>query len=378
MKSLLLLISLLPLPVFANPWQGGDWQVANAAKSPAAVQALTDFAFPAHIDEASRKGLRTDALLIIKDGKLVYEKYARGYHQNSAHLTWSMSKSVMSALYGRLVLQGKVNIDTAIGEKSPWITDEGVKTVTYDDLLSMASGIDWQESYEYAPVFSSVVAMLYTRGHDDMAKFVSEQGLAHKPGTFWRYSSGDTTLLSGLLKDIVGAEAHTDLPWTLLFEPLGMKSPVWEQDKKGNFVGGSYLYASARDMARFGYLFLNDGMWNGQRLLPAGWVDYSCSVNKAYKQSWINGHIKSSRPYGAQWWLNIEDKSINMMPAWPDAPRNICVASGHWSQMVALFPTENMMVVRMADDREGDGKYSYNEIFKLALKAFASEQGANK
>ena len=127
----------------------------------------------------------------------------------------------------------------------------------------MRSGIDFNEAYEFAPLFSSVLAMLYTRGRADMAAFAAAQPMAAEAGTVWRYKSGDSLILAAALRDLVGADRYPDYPWTALFDRIGVTSAVWERDAAGTFVGSSYLYLTPRDLARIGLLYLRDGCWAG-------------------------------------------------------------------------------------------------------------------
>lgn len=377
--NILLFIALTNLPVAARSlepsqvWPTHGWDIAGeeAVVNADKLKQMHDFAFPADFNELNREGVRTSGLVVIKNGKLVYESYGRGYNKDKPHLSWSMSKSVINTLYGRAVQQGLVDIDRKVSEKSSWVSGD-VAGVTYRNLLHMASGIRWSETYEYAPVYSSVVAMLYTLGHDNMPLFAANQGLEFEPGTHWEYSSGDTNLLSGALKDIVGEQAYSDYPWTSLFDILGITSAVWETDKAGHFVGSSYWYATPRDMAKFGYLYLQDGVWDNKRLLPEGWVNEACSMTEVFKQSYKTKLLKFNRSYGSQFWLNAEDSFIDLGPQWPDVPTDACAAQGHWNQMIVIIPSENMVVVRVADDRAGGKVETNNTILSLAIAAFST------
>lgn len=137
------------------------------------------------------------------------------------------------------------------------------------DLLHWASGTDWQEDYEYAPLKSSVVAMLYTRGREDMAAYTAARDTVASPGQRFLYSSGDSNLLAAALRGMLDASQYPDYPRHALFTPLGIDSAVWERDRAGTYVGSSYLYLSARDLARIGLLMQREGRWQDRQLLPS-------------------------------------------------------------------------------------------------------------
>jgi CubicO group peptidase (beta-lactamase class C family) len=235
--------------------------------------------------------------------------------------------------------------------------------MTMADLLHWASGLDWQEDYEYAPLKSSVVAMLYTRGHPDMAAFTADHGEYAKPGQAFRYSSGDSNLLAAALKTIVGPSRYPDYPWTALFEPLGIRHAVWESDATGTFVASSYAYLTARDLARVGLLMARDGRWGERQLLPKDWVTFNREPFAHYQAN------QDDAVPGGHWWLNRAVEGA--AKPWPDAPADTFAALGHWGQAMYVIPGENLVIVRYGDDR--DGSYRHNELLNLALKAFAAK-----
>jgi CubicO group peptidase (beta-lactamase class C family) len=235
--------------------------------------------------------------------------------------------------------------------------------VTLADLLHWASGLDWQEDYEYAPLKSSVVAMLYTRGHQDMAAFTADHAEYAKPGQAFRYSSGDSNVLSAALKNIVGPARYPDYPWTALFEPLGIRHAVWESDATGTFVASSYACLTARDLARVGLLMAREGRWQDRQLLPKDWVAFNREPFAHYQ-----AHQDEAVP-GGHWWLNRPVEGAAQ--PWPDAPADTFAALGHWGQAMYVIPSEHLVIVRYGDDR--DGSYQHNDLLKLVLKAFAQQ-----
>lgn len=330
----------------------------NAHAEP--LQALEDYAFPARNDE-SRQGIRTDALLVMRDGQVIYERYAGETRAETPHLTWSISKSIMATVLGVASGEGRFQLDDPVAKfYPPFSAHPGI---TLRHLMTWSSGLDWQEDYEYAPLNSSVVAMLYTRGRDDMARFTAEHRSAHPPGTSYLYSSGDSTVLAAALRGMVGKKAYADYPWTALFEPLGIRSAVWETDASGTFVGSSYAYMTARDLARIGLLMQRGGRWNEQQLLPKAWVDFVLTPFAGEQ---------ANEASGAQWWLNRTADGTKR--PWPDAPVDTFAALGHWGQALYVVPSAGLVIVRSADDR--DGSYSHDQLLKLAIAAFGKKAPA--
>lgn len=346
----------------AENWPGSDWDSQLAAPS-AALSELENYAFPAR-DDATRKGVRTDALLVIRDGQVVYERYAAPTTAATPHLTWSMAKSLLATTMGVAYGQGRFRLDAPVADYYPPFAAH--PQVKVGHLLNWASGLDWQEDYEYAPLKSSVVAMLYTRGRTDMAAFTAAHSADAEPGARFRYSSGDTNVLAAALKNMVGEAAYADYPWTALFDPLGITTAVWERDAAGTFVGSSYAYMSARDLARVGLLMQRDGRWGEQQLLPKAWVEFN-------RTPFANYQPQADKPGeavpGGQWWLNAAVAGASK--PWPDAPEDTLVASGHWGQGLYVIASENLVIVRYADDR--DGSFDRNHFLKLVLAALADK-----
>jgi CubicO group peptidase (beta-lactamase class C family) len=343
----------------AETWPTTDWARADVPPSPA-LSALEAYAFTPR-DDDSRAGVRTDALLVIRAGQIIYERYAGPTKASTPHLTWSMSKSLLAATLGVAYGEGRFKLNDSAAQYYPAFAAH--PQIKLGHLFNWASGLDWQEGYELAPLKSSVVAMLYTLGRADMPAFVAEHGAAAAPGTQFRYSSGDSNVLSAALKGMLGEAAYAQYPWTALFEPLGITSAVWETDASGNFVGSSYAYMTARDLARVGLLMQRDGRWGEQQLLPKAWVAFNRTPFAAYQP------IPGEAVPGAQWWLNVPVAGAGK--PWPDAPAQTFAALGHWGQALYVLPEQHMVIVRYADDR--DHSYQHNQLLKLALAAFAPE-----
>lgn len=349
------ILALVSAPAWAEQWPDPDWRSDAAAIDWQAVEA---YAFPAR-DDAGRTGVRSDALLIIRDGRILYERYGAPTRVDTAHLTWSISKSVLATLLGVAYGQGLFALDEPASRYYPPLqAHPGVRLV---DLLHWASGLAWQEDYECAPLKSSVVAMLYTRGRADMAAFTAALPATAAPGARFLYSSGDSNLLAATLRGMLEPGRYEDYPWQALFDPLGIRSAVWERDGAGTYVGSSYLYLSARDLARIGLLMLRDGRWQGRQLLPAGWVAFNRQLSGQAEA------IAGEANPGGHWWLN-QPLAGGTVP-WPDAPPDTYAALGHWGQALYVLPSQKLVIVRYADDR--DGSYRHNELLKRVLATVA-------
>ena len=355
----LLFMLLLSLTTHAENWPAEQWSTGPTLTGPA-IQALETYAFPPR-DDATRKGIRTDALLVIRDGQVIYERYAGPTTADTPHLTWSISKSLMAAVLGVAYGEGLFTLQDPVLKFYPPLQTH--PAITMADLLRWASGLDWQEDYEYAPLKSSVVAMLYTRGHHDMAAFTTDHPEYAQPGQAFRYSSGDSNLLAAALKNIVGPARYPDYPWTALFEPLGIRHAVWETDATGTFVASSYAYLTARDLARVGLLMARDGRWGDRQLLPKDWVSFNRQPFDRYR-----AHQDEAVP-GGHWWLNRATDGAAQ--PWPDAPADTFAALGHWGQAMYVIPSEHLVIVRYGDDR--DGSYRHNELLKRVRLAFAGK-----
>jgi CubicO group peptidase (beta-lactamase class C family) len=343
-------------------WPDGRAEVASARA--AQLQALEEYAFTLQGEDEERKGVRTDGLLLIHKGRVVYERYGRGFDASKRHLSWSVSKSFTSALTGIAVERGAVALDDSICEYVKARRQESC-AITVRNLLEFASGLDWREDYENGGSYqtSSVLAMLYGEGRQDMVSFVTGHELSDKPGTSWRYSSGDATLLAGVLDAALRPSLGKDWAWTLLLDVLGMKSATWERDGKGVVVGSSYLHATPRDLAKLGFLYLHDGCWAGGRVLPANWVTQSTQVSEPIRlKSYERG---SDDVQGWQWWLNRPIPGVQEALPWPSVPEGAYAARGHWGQSITVIPSKELIVVRTADDR--DGSFSLDTLLKLSL-----------
>lgn len=272
----------------------------------------------------------TRAVLVVYNGKLVGEQYAPGFNRHTVMLGWSMAKSLTAALIGILVKKGKLVVD-APAPVPEWKGTDREK-ITLKQLLQQTSGLRFEEAYSKP---SEVTNMLFKRG--DMAAFTAAQPLQHAPGTHFSYSSGNSNILSRIIRHTIGEESYAAFPYTALFYKTGMYSALLEPDASGTYIGSSYSFATPRDFARFGLLYLNNGLWNGEQILPENWVQQTVEPSSADKQ----------KHYGYQFWLNGFSDTNPTERLYPDAPADMFYAAGFGGQNVYIIPSKKLVVVRM-------------------------------
>ncbi|MDD8026388.1 MAG: serine hydrolase [Acidobacteriota bacterium] len=331
-----------PSDAAAKPWPEGDL-LPNTPDltgiDSAMLAAALDNVF-AEPDPAKLK--RTRAVVVVKDGRLIAERYAPGFDKDTPLLGWSMSKSVTSALVGILVGRGKLDI-RAPAPVPEWAgQSDPRRSITLDQLLRMSSGLEWYEEYADHPI-SDVNRMLFLKG--DMAAFAASKPLKTAPGTVFEYSSGTALIISRIIRASIGNQTdYLAFPRRALFNRIGMRTAVMEPDASGTFVGSSFTYASARDWARFGLLYLNDGVWAGERILPEGWVAYTRTPAPAAKKG----------EYGVQFWLNRGPEGSPEKRDYPRLPEDAFFCDGYQGQFVAVVPSAGLVVVRLGMTWQGD------------------------
>lgn len=293
------------------------------------LQSAIDHAF-LEPDTVKATQIRTRAVVILYEGNIVGEKYAPGFNKNSKLIGWSMTKSINNALVGILVKEGKLKLEDPAPVKG-WETDDR-KNITLANLMQMSSGLKWSENYGDP---SNVTDMLFKK--KDMGHYAALEPLDSKPGEVFKYSSGTANILSLIVREKVGDENYYQFPHKELFSKIGMHSIVLEPDASGTYVASSYSFATARDFARFGLLFYNDGVWNGEHILPEGWVKFSFTPPIGAKQG----------QYGAQWWTNAGEKNNPANRPYPDVPTDAYTAEGHEGQYIFIVPSKKLVVVRL-------------------------------
>ncbi|MEK7744660.1 MAG: serine hydrolase, partial [Elusimicrobiota bacterium] len=282
-----------------------------------------------------RKLRRTRAIVIVKDGRLLAERYAPGFGAAMPLCGWSMTKSALNALVGLSAGAGRLSLDKTklLPEWSSPGDPRG--EIRLEDLLRMRSGLEFAEIY--SDPLRDVTQMLFAR--PSAWAFAADKPLEHPAGTAWSYSSGTTNILWRVLRRALeeGGEDALSFPQRALFGPLGMRSAVLEPDAGGDFVFSSFLYASARDWARFGLLYAQDGVWEGRLLLPEGWVRESRTPTPQSPEG----------RYGAHWWLKIPKEFGGESAAAGRVPKDALFALGHEGQTLAVIPSLGLVAVRM-------------------------------
>ena len=287
--------------------------------------------------------IRTRAVVVLQDGKLIAEKYATGFNAQTPLLGWSMTKSVTNAMIGMMVLDKKLEIHKP-APVDEWKNDARAK-ITIDQLLRMSSGLAFVE--DYASPSDATNMLFRSKG---AGAFAIGGKVEAEPDAVWSYSSGTTNILQEIVRRQFSSHAdYLAFPHTRLFQKLGMTSAILEPDASGTYVGSSFMYATARDWAKFGQLYLQDGVWNNERLLPEGWVAYSSTETP-----------HSDGTYAAHFWLGHNDK---------DFPKDAFMAEGFEGQTVAIIPSRNLVIVRLGLTH-GDAVYDDVAFVKSVLAAF--------
>ncbi len=278
----------------------------------------------------------TYAVVVVSGGRLVAERYGgtlprfdgpgRPVLPETPLLSWSVAKSMLHAVVGMLVQDGVLD-PAARADVPDWSSvDDPRRAITLEDLLTMRDGLAFAEDYE-EPEHSDVIQMLFGRGQEDMASFAADRPLAAPPGTRFAYTTGASMVVSGIVARAIGSgQAYRDFLDHRLFGPLGMTTTDPGFDAAGSWVAGSSVHATAHDYARFGLFYLRDGSWDGERLLPAGWVDHGRTARSVDPD---DGNL-----FGAHWWTR-------------DDPLGTFWAAGHDGQYVDVYPALDLVVVRL-------------------------------
>jgi hypothetical protein len=341
-------VEIEPADPASVPWPTGDLDAEGTFPEEIDIGKLKAALEREFSEPNPEKPRRARAVVIVYKGKIVGERYAPGFHKDMPMHGWSMTKSITSALVGILVGRGEF----AVHDPAPipeWRRPgDPHADITIEHLLRMSAGFDFH--HDVSPIGQRQQALF---GAIDSTKYSIECPLEVEPGTRWEYANANPHSLWRIIRNTVGDtdRDYLTFPRIALFNKIGMRSALIEPDPYGNFIGTSFGWATARDWARFGLLYLNDGVWNGERILPEGWVDYTRTPAPAAQH----------KHYGALFWLNAgakefshmtrEQKDLRNVPPFPQLPEDAYFAMGHDGKVVAIVPSRHLVVVRLGLSR---------------------------
>ncbi|MFI5401186.1 MAG: serine hydrolase domain-containing protein [SAR324 cluster bacterium] len=304
---------------------------------------------------------RTHAVVIVKDGRVVAERYGPGWGIETPVHGWSMTKSIDNALLGILVRQGKIRMDQPAPVAAWSGPGDPRGAITLDNLLRMESGLDLGDSLSASLSSAWDISSRGNFNEVDQAAFAERAPLAAAPGTRWNYANGNPAILGRVVRDAVGGHAADVLRFARreLFGPLGMRRMTLELDATGSPIMGAFAYAPPREWARFGLLFLNDGVVGGRRILPEGWVSYSTTPTP---DAWVG--------YGAGWWIDEGDTLGVRFRVSRGMPREAFFAQGIYGQNVIVVPRERLVIVRCGSTY--DLRFAMEDASRLTANAIAA------
>ena len=352
------------LPILKLPYPPGDpatiaWPDGDliadrslpAGVNAAALQAASDWAF----DRESPQQV-TLSLLVVHNGRIIHERYAPGMDMSTRTRTWSTAKSLAVTLIGMLVDEGRMQLDEPLGlEWLPRVRSPAPdprSEITLRHVLNMSSGLDTIDNggLEYA----TGSGLSYWAGASSVNGAL-RQALIREPGTNWDYENYDTLLAVRKMKEVLGEQAYREFPRRALLDKIGMRNTLVSTDRFGDFILSSQVYTNARDLARFGMLYLQNGVWNGERLLSEEWIDFVRTPAPAT--------VGRGSQYGGQWWLVPDNRD--------DVPKDAYSTSGNRGQYAVVVPSHNLVVVRRGLDygRQGFDRWG---LVREVLKAIES------
>lgn len=360
--------ALIPLPAQSPDisWPTQDWPVGDTVD----LSALLDPIFATDVGEGLGE---TRGIIVVKNGQIVFERYRLGFTPETRHVSWSAAKSLTTTLVGRAVQTGLI---PSIDDPMPAAFKDGDPRgqISWRHWIQLLDGLDYSENGTGELTTMDAVQMMYGDGKFDQLAYVRDEfPLGHEPGTRWNYSTATFHLVARAVQSLLPgtclnpqgdpklcqADPTVMSDWVnaVLFDPLGIDGVV-EFDAAGTMLGGSNAYMSARDYARFGLLMLRDGIWDGQRLLPEGWVDFNRT----------NPPESDTNVYGAGFWPtpeNSDDPEMSHLP-----PYDAFQASGREGQLVWIVPSRDLVIIRVGLMK--DSRQSWNTLFQLAQTIVAN------
>ena len=294
--------------------------------------------------QSNKSKIRTNAILVIHDGKTILETYSSGFGPKTLHPTWSISKFLLNGAVGQATALGKLDLEKPVQFYLPKSTLSNPEELKVKHLLFFASGIDWKERYEWAPFNSDILEILYGEGNRDIADYISKLKYSHVPGDKISYSSGDSNLLSAVLSSV-----QKDFP-EFYFKRIGIESYVWERDGKGVPVASSYAYLSARDLAKIGLLYSEEISGNPSGIFPKDWISKTFQIyDLKSKRAWYLDALRIPSMGGHVYLNRFSPDSEDLF--YPGLSSVSFFASGHWGQYMIVDPEKKLVVVRLGNDR---------------------------
>ena len=340
-------------------WPNGDLvteQSLPASVNAEALKAASDWAFDRDTPQQD-----TLSLIIVHKGQIIHERYAPGIDMHTRTRTWSTAKSIAVTLIGMLVDDGRIQLDEPLG--IDWLpraaspeTDPR-RGITLRHVLNMSSGLDTVDNAGMEYVTGS--GMSYWAGASSV-NGARRRGLIREPGTSWDYENYDTLLAVYAMKQALGSDsAYHEFPREALLDPIGMRNTLLSTDRFGDFVMSSQIYTNARDLARFGLLYLNGGVWDGERLISEEWIDF---VRTPAPSTAERGNF-----YGGQWWLVPDNRD--------DVPKDAYSTAGNRGQFVIVVPSHDVVIVRRGLDygRQGFDRWDLTREVLMAIEPAETE-----
>jgi CubicO group peptidase (beta-lactamase class C family) len=312
-----------------------SFTLSNEAKSSFNLQQLNTTIDRIFAENNHASKLQTRAILVMHKDQLIAERYATGFSKATPLLGWSMTKSVINAIVGIMVKQNKLQLEQPT-EIAVWSDPlDARSTITTDHLLRMSSGLKFRESSN--PLFSDLTEMLFRQRNS--SAYAAAKPLQTAPDSHWRYSSGSTNIIAAIIRNRLGGSPIEVVDYIdqQLFHPLGITQATIETDTSGNLIGSSFMYATAREWLTIGQLYLQDGIWQGKRIFPEGWVEYSSTPSSTAPQG----------QYGAHFWTNAGKDSNPATRPFPSLPGDMYYAAGYKGQRLIILPSQHLVILHI-------------------------------
>ncbi len=381
-------------PKPGEPWETRPIESAGGAAGEFAR--FLDYSFSR--GEFGTEPHKTNALIVLLDGRILHEEYARGFASDDRHYLWSLSKSLANGILGRAERMGIVSRGALISDHLPGFDDPKARGLTLAHLMQMSSGVRYNEENAKNILLSNSIYVNYAwRGFEGVTSYMRLQGFQHPAGKQFNYSSGDCNLSMAVLRQRFddpavnkGADpqtAYNAFPWRHLFSKIGMDSTTLEQDGSGVFKPGSFGWSSARDMARFALLYLRNGAWDinhdgeiaeDETLFRPDWVAFSTSVAPSLTDKEFlvaEDHWRLNREsYGAFWWLNRPIAASGNRSPYPNLPETAFIGMGFRGQTLVVMPSRKLIVVRLGSDPL-KGKINRHRFYRLLMASLSVGTG---